>query len=89
MISTFGDAQHLIGQSPEQPALVDHTWSQKLGLDNLDLPFCNSVTGADWKTSAVMTSLESKQKSLCERTKTGNRSEVRLKLDVGHGQPRG
>lgn len=47
------------------------------------------MTGADRKTSTVMRSLESKQKSLCERTKTGNRSEVRLKLDVGHGQPKG
>lgn len=75
VICTFGDAQHPVGQSPEQPALVNHTWSQKVSLDNLELPFCNSVTGADWKTSTVMTSLESKQKSLCERTKTGNRSE--------------
>lgn len=38
VICAFGDAQHLIGQSPEQPALVDHTSSQKVGLDNLELP---------------------------------------------------
>lgn len=38
VICIFGDAQHLVGQSPKQPALVAHTWNQKVGLDNLELP---------------------------------------------------